>query len=225
MCDNSYGDDYDKYTREHGDGGKVETSGNSLHTQNIQVSTRAKNGEYGLWLLDPTTITIGNGTDSHTLASGEYTYDGGDANGFIDGPTLNASLNGNNVGITADNITLAENYSDSYSTTLTLNATSVITLTGSFNRSAGSIVANAGTTLTGAGGLACGAACTVSIGADSTTYTGVINTPSFTKQGSGTLTLSGSNTIGAATVASGGIKRTWKWTWGQCCFRSRRSFC
>ena len=189
-----------------GDGGKIETSGNSLYTQNIQVSTRAKNGEYGLWLLDPTTITIGNGTDSHTLASGEYTYDGGDANGFIDGPTLNASLNGNNVGITADNITLAENYSDSYSTTLTLNATSVITLTGSFNRSAGSIVANAGTTLTGAGGLACEAACTVSVGADSTTYTGVINTPSFTKQGSGTLTLSGSNTIGATTVVSGGIK-------------------
>ena len=189
-----------------GDGGKVETSGNSLYTQNIQVSTRAKNGEYGLWLLDPTTITIGNGTDNHTLASGEYTYDGGDANGFIDGPTLNASLNGNNVGITADNITLAESYSDSYATTLTLNATSVITLTGSFNRSAGTIVANAGTTLTGAGGLACGAACTVSIGADSTTYTGVINTPSFTKQGSGTLTLSGSNTIGATTVVSGGIK-------------------
>ena len=63
-----------------------------------------------------------------------------------------------------------------------------------------------GTTLTGAGGLACGVACTVSIGADSTTYTGVINTPSFTKQGSGTLTLSGSNTIGATTVVSGGIK-------------------
>ena len=46
----------------------------------------------------------------------------------------------------------------------------------------------------------------VSIGADSTTYTGVVNTPSFTKQGSGTLTLSGSNTIGATTVVSGGIK-------------------
>ena len=61
----------------------------------------------------------------------------------------------------------------------------------------GTIVANAGTTLTGAGGLACGVACTVSIGADSTNYTGVINTPSFTKQGSGTLTLSGSNTIGS----------------------------
>ena len=103
--------------KQSGDGGKVETSGNSLYTQNIQVSTRAKNGEYGLWLLDPTTITIGNGTDSHTLASGEYTYDGGDANGFIDGPTLNASLNGNNVGITADNITLAESYNDSYATT------------------------------------------------------------------------------------------------------------
>ena len=152
-------------------------------------------------MLDPTTITIGNG-QQHTLVSGEYTYDGGDANGFIDGPTLNASLDGNNVGITADNITLAENYSDSHATTLTLNATSVITLTGSFNR-AGTIVANAGTTLTGAGGLACGVACTVSIGADSTTYTGVINTPSFTKQGSGTLTLSGSNTIGATTVVSG----------------------
>ncbi len=91
-------------------------------------------------------------------------------------------------------------------TTLTLNATSVITLTGSFNRANGTIVANAGTTLTGAGGLRCGAACTVSIGADSTTYTGVVNTPSFTKQGSGTLTLSGSNTIGATTVVSGGIK-------------------
>ena len=50
------------------------------------------------------------------------------------------------------------------------------------------------------------AACTVSIGADSTTYTGVINTPNFTKQGSGTLTLSGSNTIGATTLVEGGIK-------------------
>ena len=118
---------------------------------------------------------------------------------------LSNALSTNNVSIAADNITLAENYSDSHATTLTLNATSVITLTGSFNR-AGTIVANAGTTLTGAGGLACGVACTVSIGADSTTYTGVVNTPSFTKQGSGTLTLSGSNTIGATTVVSGGIK-------------------
>lgn len=41
-----------------GDGGKVETSGHHLHVNDIQVSTQAKAGKTGEWLLDPVDFTI-----------------------------------------------------------------------------------------------------------------------------------------------------------------------
>ncbi len=60
-----------------GDGGKVETSGHHLHVNDIQVSTKAKAGNTGEWLLDPVDFTI--------AASG----------GDITGAALGASLTGN----------------------------------------------------------------------------------------------------------------------------------
>jgi filamentous hemagglutinin family protein len=41
-----------------GDGGKVETSGHHLYVNDIQVSTQAKAGNTGEWLLDPVDFTI-----------------------------------------------------------------------------------------------------------------------------------------------------------------------
>ena len=75
-----------------GDGGKVETSGNALYTQNIQVSTRAKNGSYGIWLLDPTTITIGSTDNNTTVSNNTYQTGGGGDSGDINTQTLNVML-------------------------------------------------------------------------------------------------------------------------------------
>ena len=71
-----------------GDGGKVETSGNALYTQNIQVSTRAENGSYGIWLLDPTTITIGSTDNNTTVSNNTYQTGGGGDSGDINTQTL-----------------------------------------------------------------------------------------------------------------------------------------
>jgi|GEM_PF-851724 filamentous hemagglutinin family protein len=82
-----------------GDGGRIETSGHWLNTDNIKVNTSATQGNSGLWLLDPWNVTIGG-----SVASGDPF-----ANPFI--PTtqdstilatdIAAALNlGNNVRIT-----------------------------------------------------------------------------------------------------------------------------
>ncbi len=198
-----------------GNGGRIETSGYSLFTRDIRVSTKSLTGATGLWLLDPGTITIANGTDNHALSGSTFSYSNNDANGFVHGQTLNNALSASNVTIEADNIILGESYNDTYSTTLTLAADSAITLTGSFNRSNGSISLNAGTTLSGSGGLACGVECTISVGSESI-YSGVISgSGSLTKSGAGALMLKATNTYtGGTTISAGTIVVTSSDTFG-----------
>ncbi len=190
-----------------GDGGKIETSGNALYTQNIQVSTRAGNGEYGSWLLDPTTITIGTTDNNTTVRNNTYqaTADSGD----INKTTLSNALSSNNVTIQADNIIVSSGVSDANTTSLSLDATNDITLNENIAR-VGAINLTTGSTgtLSGTGNLSSSGNITLQIGADSNNYAGSITTPgNLTKNGSGILTLSNStNTIGATTVVAGGVK-------------------
>ena len=193
-----------------GDGGKVETSGNALYTQNIQVSTRAENGSYGVWLLDPTTITIGTSDNNITESGGTFqpTADNSDLNTT----TLSNGLASGNVTIEADNIVLSSNYQDTNNNSLTLNAGTNITINGFMDREAGAINLTAGQTFsgTGTGGLNSGSDISISIGANSD-YSGTISTKgTLNKGGIGTLTLSNSNSnsigIAAANIIEGGIK-------------------
>ncbi len=49
-----------------GDGGRIETSGHWLNTDNIKVDASASHGNSGLWLLDPWNVIIGNVSASGT---------------------------------------------------------------------------------------------------------------------------------------------------------------
>src|SRR6056300_1727219 len=54
---------YAKGGSEGGDGGRIETSGYNLDSENASISTNAKYGNNGIWLLDPYSLYI-NDTDS-----------------------------------------------------------------------------------------------------------------------------------------------------------------
>ena len=82
-----------------GDGGRIETSGYGLRVDGIRVSTLAPLGETGLWLLDPTDITISSKANSNaTFSSGNYSVTTGVAN--IQASDIVNNLLGSNVTLT-----------------------------------------------------------------------------------------------------------------------------
>ena len=90
-----------------GDGGQIETSGNTLLYNNIKVNTSSESGAYGNWLLDPTNLTIGS-SEASTHAS---------------------SLETTNVTLTADETITVNNtiaYTGSRNSTLTFDATTTV---------------------------------------------------------------------------------------------------
>ena len=144
-----------------GDGGFVETSGKDSLTVSGAVEANAFNGNSGTWLIDPTNITIDNGT-------------GAIGSSLIGASTINNALNsGTNVIITTDiggsqsgdiiqNSNAAINWSSSSS--LTLNADRDITLNGSIEA-----------TGSGAVNLNATRAITLNSGSSITTTSGAIN--------------------------------------------------
>ena len=82
-----------------GDGGRIETSGYVIRTRGVSGSTRALNGEDGLWLFDPYNIVINDGgSDSGgSFSSGSWTAS---ATSVIDKDTIGTLLdNGTDVTI------------------------------------------------------------------------------------------------------------------------------
>ncbi len=170
-----------------GDGGKIETSGHWLVTDGIQVSTHAPAGEGGHWLLDPYDVTISSGTlTNNSLASGVYTPSGNSS--VVNVTTLVSNLNSTNgtieiattgAGTQAGNIDVAANISWARDSTLKLSAAGGIT---SSNNSTISTTASAPKLIFNQAG--------------DSTYSGLINgNIALTKQGLGTLTLTGANTF------------------------------
>ena len=123
---------YAKGGSQGGDGGRIETSGYKLKTNDISVSTNAINGKLGLWLIDPNDyIVAASGGDitgstlASNLASSTVTIlssDGGTANAGGD-IIINDSIS----------------YSSSNETTLTLTADRDIAINNSITSSDGKL--------------------------------------------------------------------------------------
>ncbi|MEI6707543.1 MAG: filamentous hemagglutinin N-terminal domain-containing protein [Methylococcales bacterium] len=118
-----------------GDGGRIETSGHWLSTDNIKVGTSAPLGKSGSWLLDPFDVNIVN---FPTPASGDpftNTFTPTQDSTIL-ASDISVALNGNNVTITtaggnlgsAGNININGAINWSSSNTLTLRADSDITI-------------------------------------------------------------------------------------------------
>lgn len=78
-----------------GDGGRIETSGHGLDAEGITVSTAAPQGRSGLWLIDPSDITISN-AGAGSLSGGVFDPAGVDS---ISPATILAGLAGGDVTI------------------------------------------------------------------------------------------------------------------------------
>jgi filamentous hemagglutinin family protein len=87
-----------------GHGGWVETSGRGLHVTGLQVDTRAVQGQFGTWLLDPADVTISSATTTDASASGGvFSPDSGVGVAHINVADLVTALGGTNVTVTTTN--------------------------------------------------------------------------------------------------------------------------
>ncbi len=145
-----------------GNGGLIETSGETLDLTGVNVTTAAALGTTGTWLLDPFAVTIGHCTSSCGSLPATNPV-GGDST--LNDFEIDAALASNSVVIstgtansgTAGSITLNSNATLTWTSTntLTLNATNAtsgslqsgaITLSGAINAANGGLILTAGTT-------------------------------------------------------------------------------
>ncbi len=115
-----------------GNGGYVETSGGYLDVNGINVNTSAANGALGTWLLDPSDLTISNGTTSNvTQVGGLFTANNNSTTSILNNTTLETELGLSNVtvettaggtGAGSGNITVANNINWASNNSLTLSA-------------------------------------------------------------------------------------------------------
>ena len=84
-----------------GDGGLIETSGHWLDVSGIKVSASASNGKPGMWLLDPTDVTISNAATSTPPVGGFYSpAPGASASNINAGEVIGLLTGGTDVTIT-----------------------------------------------------------------------------------------------------------------------------
>ena len=207
-----------------GDGGYVETSGKGTLTFRGTVDTQAPNGNDGMLLLDPTTITVLAGTGDGA-ADGTTTFNGNGTAGTVNSSdtlatiyqselqgisaTTNIYLQASN-GITINslsgaNLNLAQTAGhsvtfDAGAGAFTMQATDKITTAnGALNIITGGGSSTIGNLTTGSGAI------TFNI-AGTATDSGVINTSGgISMTGTGTLSLSGANTYTGGTNINAGI--------------------
>lgn len=81
-----------------GDGGLIETSAHLLEVQGVRVNASAPSGRAGMWLLDPTDVTIsltgGGAGQNGTFAGGVFTPAAGAQTSNISSTQLSAALTG-----------------------------------------------------------------------------------------------------------------------------------
>ena len=214
-----------------GDGGYVETSGKGTLTFRGTVDTLAPNGQDGMLLLDPTTITIANGT-ADSAADGTGTFNGsGTAGTIASGDSLatiyESELEGiastTNIYLQATNGITIQSLTTDHNLNLAQTAGHSVT----FNAGSGAFTMSGGSadTITTAGGalsiITGGGASTIgnlTTGSGAITFnlagtgtaSGIISTSGgVTMSGAGNLTLSGNNTFtGGLNILSGTVTGT-----------------
>ncbi|HEY0233699.1 MAG TPA: filamentous hemagglutinin N-terminal domain-containing protein [Afipia sp.] len=123
-----------------GDGGTIETSGNTVNVADgTIITTKAFSGQNGTWTIDPYNIIISSATDSNT-ANSAGTFTGSAEPSVINVNTLKAALEAGNVtisttgaGTDAGDINVNASVSWLASTVLTLNATNNININASIS--------------------------------------------------------------------------------------------
>ncbi|MEI6707951.1 MAG: filamentous hemagglutinin N-terminal domain-containing protein [Methylococcales bacterium] len=147
-----------------GDGGRIETSGHWLNTDNIKVDASSPHGNSGLWLLDPWNVIIGNISPIGTPFANPFSPT---QDSTILATDIEAALNtGSNVTITtgltgtsAGDITVNSSIAKTLGTsaTLTLAAANAIIINSSVGISSTSnalnVILNADADSSGAGNI------------------------------------------------------------------------
>ena len=183
-----------------GKGGQIETSGHLLAVDKLQVSTQAPKGNTGEWLLDPANITITTADTNVNTTSNPIAPTANSTTSNISNVTLmNAlannsvtvtTINNGNAGASAGYITLSANLNWSSSNTLTLVAND-------------SIVGSTNINMTGGGGVVFN---TGNTSPNVSAYSGIISgNGSVTKQGLGSLNITGNNTYSGGTTVAAGV--------------------
>ncbi|MCG5644949.1 YDG domain-containing protein [Flavobacteriaceae bacterium LSUCC0859] len=123
-----------------GDGGMIETSGYYLDSQNVRGSASAENGQAGLWLFDPTNVTIGSsGSSAGTSNNGVSTITASSISSLLDGGssvTVTTGTSGSDLGDITINTAITKN--SGTEVTLTFVAANSIVVNESINHTGGS---------------------------------------------------------------------------------------
>ena len=213
--------------RQGGDGGRLETSGYHLDLAGLRVSTMATKGKTGVWLLDPSDITITNTTPTiQGVGTNPVVFSTGGNTAEVNVVDLQNALGASNVEITtagagngSGDITLASAVAVNSATTLTLKADRNIVLNANYSQSGLGwleLLAGQGQQVTGgvsgSGNVSLNGGSLV-VETDTTSpsnYTGIISgaNTNLVKRGVGVFSLGAENTYtGSTTVQEGGELR------------------
>ena len=138
-----------------GNGGLIETSGQSLNVAGFVVDTRAAQGQTGTWLLDPANVTISSAATSDAAATGGvFAPDSGVNSANVNVADLVTALGGSNVTVTTTNngarggglgdIHVDAAITWTAPTTLNLTAVRDVNIRQAINGTGGSLAVNAG---------------------------------------------------------------------------------
>jgi autotransporter-associated beta strand protein len=167
-----------------GDGGRIETSGAQVEVAGLKADASAARGTGGTWLLDPYDYTI-NAAAASTIVS---SLDGGTSVSITTANNTGPGAGASSTATGVITVSSAINKTAGGDATLTLSAANKIDVNADISTSSGNLnlVLNAG----GGTGAIAGV---VSLGGGS-----------LTKQGAGTLVVTGANTYSGGTTISAG---------------------
>ena len=136
----AYGTIFAKGGSRSGDGGMIETSGHYLDSQNVKGSAAAEKGLAGLWLFDPTNVTIGSSGSSAGISNnGVSTITASSISSLLNGGnsvTVTTGTSGSDLGDISINTAITK--SSGSEVTLTFAAANSIVVNESITNSSGS---------------------------------------------------------------------------------------